>query len=200
MPTAASATSLAEAPLAAIRTIARWYRETVYGRFEGPGTVPFYCDPARVGHFAVAPGALGRGDAAALFRLFVVLTMYQSRRDVDIMRRQRETSRKDAAGLATARELGRRIVAIRAVGRDAEVFEATLAAARARADGSRVDAQDLRRAVGLWDDAWGALTPREQARVMALLVEDVAYDGATGSAALTFRPSGIRALAKEAAR
>jgi len=35
---------------------------------------------------------------------------------------------------------------------------------------------------------------------MALLVEDVAYDGATGSAALTFRLSGIRALAKESTR
>ena len=35
---------------------------------------------------------------------------------------------------------------------------------------------------------------------ITLLVEDVAYNGATGSAALTFRPSGIRALAKEATR
>ena len=86
---------------------------------------------------------------------------------------------------------------VRAVGRDPAVFEATLEAARARADGAEVDAQDLRHAFALWEDVWAALTPREQARVMALLVEGVAYDGATGSAALTFRPSGIRALAEE---
>lgn len=77
------------------------------------------------------------------------------------------------------------------------MFDAALAAARARAEGSRVDARDLRRAHALWNEVWGTLTPKERARVMALLVEDAAYDGATGSAALTFRPSGIKALAEE---
>jgi site-specific DNA recombinase len=60
-----------------------------------------------------------------------------------------------------------------------------------------VDAADLRRALALWDDVWAALTPKEQARVTALLVERVAYDGTAGSAALTFRASGIAALAEE---
>lgn len=125
MPRAAPTTALDEAPLAALHAIARWYRETVYGRFEGPGTVPFYCDRARVGHFAVDPAALGRGDGDALFRLFVVLAMYQSRRDVDIMRRQRETPARDAAGLATARTLGRRIAASPCeLLRSAETFDA----------------------------------------------------------------------------
>ncbi len=119
-----------------------------------------------------------------------------------VCRRTREEGWNACATKSVAAEEIERLVAgqIRAVGRDPEVFEATLAAARARADGSRVEAQDLRRALGLWDDVWGALTPREQARVMALLVETVAYDGATGSAALTFRPSGIRALAEEPTR
>ncbi|MCC7137583.1 MAG: recombinase family protein [Planctomycetes bacterium] len=119
-----------------------------------------------------------------------------------VCRRTREEGWDACATKSVAAEEIERIVAeqIRAIGRDPEVFEATLAAARARADGSRVNAQDLGRALALWDDVWAALTPREQARVMALLVEDVAYDGATGSAALTFRPSGIRALAKEATR
>jgi len=124
MPTSAPAAPVAGA-LASIRTIARWYRETVYRKFEGPGTRPFYCDPARVGHFAVDPAALGRGEAAALFRLFVVLAMYQSRRDVDIMRRQRETGARDAANLATPSTLGRRISEGRCeLLRSAEAFDA----------------------------------------------------------------------------
>lgn len=86
---------------------------------------------------------------------------------------------------------------IRAIGTDRQVFESTLQAARARANGVRVDAEDLHRALSLWDAVWGALTLKEQARVTALLVERVTYDGTMGSAALTFRPSGIRALAEE---
>ena len=87
---------------------------------------------------------------------------------------------------------------IRGVGRDAEVFEAALAAARARADGAQVSTRDLRRALALWDDVWGALTLKEQARVAVLMIERVSYDGADGKVALTFRPSGIKALAEEA--
>ena len=86
---------------------------------------------------------------------------------------------------------------IRAIGRDPEVFEATLDAARARAEGAAVDAEDLRRALSLWDDVWAALTLKEQARVAALLLERVAYDGANGKVALTFRPDGVKALAEE---
>ena len=53
------------------------------------GRAPFYCDPDRVGPFAVAPDQLAAGDDAAVFRLFVTLSMYQALRDVVIMRQQR---------------------------------------------------------------------------------------------------------------
>ena len=49
---------------------------------------PFYCDPKRVGAFAVAAADLAAGNSAAIFRLFVTLSMYQALRDVVIMRRQ----------------------------------------------------------------------------------------------------------------
>jgi hypothetical protein len=88
---------------------------------------------------------------------------------------------------------------IKVIGSDPAVFSATLEAARARANGATVHADDLRRALSVWDEVWGALTLREQARVAALLVERVSYDGTAGTAALTFRPSGIRALAEEVA-
>ena len=72
-----------------LEAVVRWY---FVG--DGPGAkrsgTPFYCDPDRVGAFAVEPEALAAGDEAALFRLFVTLSMYQALRDVVIMRRQRE--------------------------------------------------------------------------------------------------------------
>lgn len=47
---------------------------------------PFYCDSARIGAFAVKPNELAAGTDAAIFRLFVTLSMYQALRDVVIMR------------------------------------------------------------------------------------------------------------------
>jgi site-specific DNA recombinase len=41
------------------------------------------------------------------------------------------------------------------------------------------------------------LTPKEQARVIELLVERVDFDGSAGKVAITFRPAGIRTLADE---
>ena len=46
---------------------------------------------------------------------------------------------------------------------------------------------------------WGALAPREQVRVVQLLVGQVDYDGGQGKVAVTFRPAGIRTLAGELA-
>jgi hypothetical protein len=70
-----------------------WYFEHRYGRVEGPGTVPFYCDRDSVGAFAVSSQRLARGEEAATFRLFVTLAMYQAVRDVIVMRRQRSLGR-----------------------------------------------------------------------------------------------------------
>jgi site-specific DNA recombinase len=68
------------------------------------------------------------------------------------------------------------------------------------ANRSRVDEEDLASALSLFDPVWDALFPREQARVLRLLVERVGYDGGAGTLALTFRPSGIKTLAQEVAR
>ena len=44
---------------------------------------------------------------------------------------------------------------------------------------------------------WDTLSPREQARVIRLLVEQVNYDGEKGTVSVTFHPSGIKVLADE---
>lgn len=68
--------------------VVRWYFDE--GRVEG---VPFYCDSTRIGAFAIDPDELAAGTDAAIFRLFVALSMYQALRDVVIMRQQRSLPR-----------------------------------------------------------------------------------------------------------
>lgn len=96
-----------------LTAIVRWYAVHVYGRLEGPGCRPFYCDPARVGAFAVAPATLARGTEAALHQLVVALAMYQSRRDVDIMTIQRTMPRAEAARMTSPARLRLAIAASR---------------------------------------------------------------------------------------
>ncbi len=54
-------------------------------------------------------------------------------------------------------------------------------------------------ALSVFDPVWGALAPRERVRAVQLLVERVDYDGAAGKVALTFRPAGIKTLARKLA-
>jgi len=62
-----------------------------------------------------------------------------------------------------------------------------------------VDEREVVQALSLFDPVWDSLTPREQARVVQLLVERVDYDGKNGNVAITFRPTGIKALAQKEA-
>jgi site-specific DNA recombinase len=62
----------------------------------------------------------------------------------------------------------------------------------------KVDKQELKAALSLFDPVWESLAPREKVRVIRLLVERVGYNGEEGKVAVTFRPSGIKALAREA--
>jgi site-specific DNA recombinase len=67
----------------------------------------------------------------------------------------------------------------------------------AEVEQQRVDERDVAAALAAFGPAWDALVPREQARLVALLVERVVYDGARGTVAVTFRPAGIRCLSAE---
>jgi hypothetical protein len=89
-----------------VHRIMAWYFERAYGRWEGPGIIPFYCDRQKVGHFAVRPADLAVGRPSALFRLFVGLAMFQARRDTLIMDQQRVMSRADAMILTSTSRLG----------------------------------------------------------------------------------------------
>jgi len=97
-----------------------------------------------------------------------------------------------------ARELETLVVdQIRCVGADPGVQERVLTEVRARAEGHEVDAADLRRVLGLWDEVWAALLAKEQARALGRLLERVDYDGKAGTVKFAFRPTGIAGLACE---
>jgi site-specific DNA recombinase len=64
-------------------------------------------------------------------------------------------------------------------------------------DRERITEDEVATALGGFDPVWNALSPREQARVIHLLVERVDYDGGVGTIAITFQPSGLKALAAE---
>ncbi|GIW90481.1 MAG: hypothetical protein KatS3mg109_0913 [Pirellulaceae bacterium] len=78
--------------------------------------------------------------------------------------------------------------------RAAEIREQVIALSR-----ELLDEQEIARALSIFDPVWESLTPREQARVIQLLVERVDYDGSRGKVFITFRPSGIKALAGQGA-
>ena len=60
-----------------------------------------------------------------------------------------------------------------------------------------VNGQELYAAVKSFDPVWESLSGREKSRLLHLLIERVGYDGEKESVSLTFRPSGIKALANE---
>jgi site-specific DNA recombinase len=62
-----------------------------------------------------------------------------------------------------------------------------------------VDEREIALALSAFDPVWESLTPREQARIVQLLVERVDYDGAKGKVSITFRPTGIKTLASDVA-
>jgi site-specific DNA recombinase len=62
-----------------------------------------------------------------------------------------------------------------------------------------LDEEETAVAMSVFDPVWEALTPREQARVIGLLVERVDYDGASSTVSITFHPTGIKALAQQLA-
>src|SRR5262249_49107986 len=62
-----------------------------------------------------------------------------------------------------------------------------------------IDEGQAAQALAIFNPLWEALAPREQARVIGLLVEGVHYDGAKGKVSITFHPTGIKTLADELA-
>jgi site-specific DNA recombinase len=59
---------------------------------------------------------------------------------------------------------------------------------------------EVEQTLSAFDRVWESLTPREQARIVQLLVQRVDFDGATNQLSITFHSSGIQTLADELAK
>jgi site-specific DNA recombinase len=66
-----------------------------------------------------------------------------------------------------------------------------------RLDQNAISDEEVTRSLGEFDQVWQTLAPREQARILELLIERVDYDGERGQVSLTFRPCGIRSFTQE---
>lgn len=67
------------------RDVTRWYLATHYRTVDEPGMPAMFCDPQRVGAFAIERAAVKRGDAAELFSLLVTTAMFQRLQDRIVM-------------------------------------------------------------------------------------------------------------------
>ncbi|WP_428264711.1 hypothetical protein [Haliangium sp.] len=74
---------------------------------------------------------------------------------------------------------------------------AELDVAIAAVEATTVSRDEIAQAMALWEPVWDVLVDREPARILALVLERVEYDGT--QVALSFYPLGMAHLAAEAA-
>lgn len=97
--------AIAAQQVTATKAVVRWYLNTHFRRRSDPGVVEMFCDPSRVGSFAVERSALRAGDGRALFRLLVATSMFQRRQDIQILRILQGMGAADAHEISDAERL-----------------------------------------------------------------------------------------------
>lgn len=60
-----------------------------------------------------------------------------------------------------------------------------------------INQSDIQRVLADFDEVWDALLPREQVRVVSLLVDTVNFDGPGGNVAITFHTTGLKSLTQQ---
>ena len=117
--------------------------------------------------------------------------------------RRRLTQERDnllqAVGERSTPSLVRRLAEVDEAVGELERRRDELRCGLAALNGQALDETDLRDAMARFDPIWDELFPAERARILQLLVERLVYDPAAGEVELTFRPGGVRALARGSA-
>lgn len=109
--------------------------------------------------------------------------------------------------VAERRRLERELDRLRGRGRDEDADQVARVEARlaeiaeelAVLQATSIDKRHLAKSLALFDEVWSCLFPREQERVINLLVERIDFDAGRETVAITFKPTGIRSLADEVA-
>jgi site-specific DNA recombinase len=60
-----------------------------------------------------------------------------------------------------------------------------------------IDEDEVITALAGFNELWDSLTPREQERIIDLLIDQVTYDGNASKLSIAYRPTGIRTLDQE---
>ena len=81
--------------------------------------------------------------------------------------------------------------------RDGEQRLSEICAATDRIRDEIISDAEVAEALRQFDPVWDALSPREQARVLELLIERIDYDGGAETVEITFHPTGFRQLTRE---
>ena len=124
----------------------------------------------------------------AIFELYLERELAGHHRAMQSLVRSPSTGQDD--GLATARfaDLQDRIAST-----ERRLTEVRDQAERVRRD--LIDEAEAAHAMAEFDPVWESLSPREQGRLLQLLIERVDYDGHDGMVSITFHAGGIKALA-----
>jgi site-specific DNA recombinase len=121
-----------------------------------------------------------------------------AQRDLGDLRRQRDRDGRElkqfAASGRTDDETTSRIADLHARLAEANRQEPQLEARVAELNGETITHADAQAAFADFDHLWKNLSPREQARLLKLLIASVDYDGQAGTISVTFRPTSIRSL------
>ena len=143
-------------------------------------------------------------DPAVLRSTLRQMTSQHQKAESDLSTQQKQVERELARhGAALRKVIGEpgldpaKLAILNEQIRMAEQRSTELREEKVRLEAERVDEAAVTAALSAFDPAWEQLSPKEQARVIRLLVERVEYDGRAGTIAITFRPTGIRALAQE---
>jgi site-specific DNA recombinase len=145
--------------------------------------------------------AVGR-DPAVLEGTLRQMRQQQAKAAADLKTEQRVAERELARHHATLKKLAAAPDAdsLAAVQDNIRSAERRLLAIRQKLEGldqQHVEPEQVRGALTAFEPVWEQLAPKEQARVIALLVDRIDYDGKEGTVSVTFHPTGIAALAKE---
>ncbi len=61
-------------------------------------------------------------------------------------------------------------------------------------EAQKTDDQQITNVLAGFDDLWQTLPPKEQVRLVRLLIANVSFDGPGGNVAITFHPTGLKSL------
>lgn len=110
--------------------------------------------------------------------------------------RHHQALRRLVADGATTSNVTSRIADLNERISDAEQRRPELDARMAELERETMSRAEAEAAFADFDSLWNNLIPREQARLLNLLISNVEYDAIAGTVAVTFRPTSINALVR----